>query len=53
MTEFGGTELIHLVQERVDKLALANKVMDFDLRKRRSIARINGSPEWLYFMKRG
>jgi hypothetical protein len=34
MTEFGGTELIHLAQERVDTRVLANKVMDFELHKR-------------------
>jgi hypothetical protein len=28
MTEFGGTALIHSVQERVDTWALANKVRE-------------------------
>ena len=34
MTEFGGTELIRLVQEWVDTWALANKAMDFDFHKK-------------------
>ena len=34
MTEFGGTELIYLIQERVDTWALANKVLDCDFHKR-------------------
>jgi hypothetical protein len=41
MKEFGGTELIHLAQERVDTRALANKVMDFDVHEMQSISRLN------------
>ena len=50
MTEFGGTELIHSVQEWVDTWPLANKVMAFEFHKRWCIYRLNGRPKWLMLM---